>query len=62
MKTKKRGIKIYVVAESNSGYVSCLIPYFGKRTTDSLIRSDLPITKRIVLSLVKILANINSEC
>ncbi|UYV81604.1 hypothetical protein LAZ67_20001674 [Cordylochernes scorpioides] len=34
-------------------FIYSFIPYYGKLTTDSLIRSDLSFTSRIVLSLFK---------
>lgn len=43
------GIKIFVVSESNTGYICGLDLYFGKSTTDLIHRQDL----LIVLHLVK---------
>jgi hypothetical protein len=51
-KPTKWGIRIYVLAESLTGYVSVFEPYYGSQTTDSLIRPDMPFSSRIVLHLV----------
>lgn len=53
-KPTKWGLRIYCLC-SKSGYVSCFIPYYGKETTDSLMRPELPFTCRIVLELIAIL-------
>ncbi|UYV65761.1 hypothetical protein LAZ67_3005356 [Cordylochernes scorpioides] len=50
-KPRKWGLRVYVAVESKLGYIYSFIPYYGKLTTDSLIRSDLSFTSRIVLSL-----------
>ncbi|UYV65692.1 hypothetical protein LAZ67_3005155 [Cordylochernes scorpioides] len=50
-KPRKWGLRVYVAAKSKLGYIFSFIPYYGKLTTDSLIRPDLPFTSRIVLSL-----------
>lgn len=51
-KPVKWGIKIYVLSESDTGYICCLEPYFGKATTERMERQDLGVTSRIVLHLV----------
>ena len=48
-KPTKWGLRIYVLAESESGYIE---PYFGKPTTKNLPHPDAPFTTRIVLHLV----------
>ncbi|UYV82822.1 hypothetical protein LAZ67_22000975 [Cordylochernes scorpioides] len=52
-KPRKWGLRVYVAAESKLGYIYSFIPYYGKLTTNYLIRLDLPFTSRIVLSLFK---------
>ena len=52
-KPTKWGIRVYVVADSKTGYVCGFVPYFGSPTTDALIRPDLPFTSRIVLHLLQ---------
>ncbi|CAK9833061.1 PiggyBac transposable element-derived protein 4 [Anthophora retusa] len=50
-KPNKWGLRLYVLADSLTGYVYTFLPYFGKQTTNALIDPDLPITSRIVLHL-----------
>lgn len=50
-KPTKWGLRVYVLADSETGYISVFEPYYGKETTDSLIRQDLPFTSRIVIHL-----------
>ena len=52
-KPTKWGLRVYVLADSETGYVSVFQPYYGKETTDVLNRLDLPFTSRIVLHLVE---------
>ena len=49
------GIKAFVLADSNSGYLYNVKIYFGRET--ELVRPDLPHTARVVLSLVEGLHN-----
>lgn len=48
----KWGIKVFVLSDSTTGYICAIEPYFGKTTTDRLIRPDLGATSRVVLHLV----------
>lgn len=50
-KPTKWGLRVYVLADSATGYICCFEPYYGKCTTDSLARPDMPFTSRIVLHL-----------
>jgi Transposase IS4 len=50
-KPTKWGLRVYVLADSETGYVSVLVPYYGSPTTASLVRPDLPFTSRITLHL-----------
>lgn len=52
-KPTKWGLRVYVLADSYSDYISVFEPYFGSQTTQGLIRPDLPFTSRIVLHLVQ---------
>lgn len=56
-KPTKWGLRVYVLADSESSYIYSFVPYYGKITTDNLIRPDLPFTSRIVLELYKNLQN-----
>lgn len=50
-KPTKWGIRMYVLADSNTGYVYSILPYFGSVTSESLIHPELPVSARIVLHL-----------
>jgi Transposase IS4 len=50
-KPNKWGIRIYILADSGSGYIYSFVPYYGSLTTNNLIRPDLTFTSRIVLHL-----------
>nr|XP_034194964.1 piggyBac transposable element-derived protein 4-like [Osmia lignaria] len=50
-KPTKWGIRIYVLADANIGYIQTILPYYGSFTTEKLVRPDLPISTRIVLQL-----------
>ncbi|XP_043493636.1 piggyBac transposable element-derived protein 1-like [Polistes fuscatus] len=54
-KPTKRGIRVYAMANSTTGYICGILPYYGSLTTDSLIRRDLPVTTRIPLHLYSML-------
>ncbi|XP_043498380.1 piggyBac transposable element-derived protein 1-like [Polistes fuscatus] len=54
-KPTKRGIRVYAMADSTTGYICGILPYYGSLTTDSLIRRDLPVTTRIPLHLYSML-------
>lgn len=58
-KPTKWGIRVYTVADSATGYIVGFVPYFGKPTTDSLVRPELPFTSRIVLHLMQ---KLQSDC
>lgn len=51
IKPTKWGIRIYAMADSETGYIYSILPYYGSITSESLIRSDLPVTTRIPLHL-----------
>jgi hypothetical protein len=44
-------MRIYVLADSATGYICAFLPYYGKSTADELERPDLPFLSRIVLHL-----------
>ncbi|XP_020297799.1 piggyBac transposable element-derived protein 4-like, partial [Pseudomyrmex gracilis] len=50
-KPTKWGIRIYVLADANIGYIQTILPYYGSFTTEKLLRPDRPISTRIVLQL-----------
>ena len=51
-KPTKWGLRIYVLSDCESEYISSFEPYLGKSTTDSLPFPAQPFTTRIVLHLV----------
>ncbi|KAK2574890.1 hypothetical protein KPH14_008342 [Odynerus spinipes] len=54
-KPTKWGIRVYTMADSNTGYICGILPYYGSLTTEKLIRPDLPISARIPLHLYTML-------
>ncbi|XP_058873937.1 piggyBac transposable element-derived protein 4-like isoform X2 [Acipenser ruthenus] len=54
-KPTKWGMRVFVLADCETGYVSAIVPYFGSPTTDSLPRPDMQFSSRIVLHLCKTL-------
>ncbi|CAL7939067.1 unnamed protein product [Xylocopa violacea] len=54
-KPTKWGIRIYTLADSNTGYVCGILPYYGSLTTERLVRPDLPVSTRIPIHLYKML-------
>jgi hypothetical protein len=50
----KWGIRLFVLADSDTGYVHSIIPYYRKLIDDlcNLPHSEKPFTSRIVLSLM----------
>jgi len=52
-KPTKWGIRVYTVADSETAFICGFVPYFGKPTTDSLVRPDIPFKTRIVLHLIQ---------
>ncbi|CAK9804154.1 PiggyBac transposable element-derived protein 4 [Anthophora plagiata] len=56
-KPTKWGIRIYTLADSGTGYICGILPYYGSLTTQSLIRPDLPVSTRIPLHLYTTLLN-----
>lgn len=59
-KPTKWGMRLFVLADSNSGYVHSIIPYYGKVTPEvcNLPYPDKSFTSRIVLSLMGSLENV----
>ncbi|XP_065672200.1 piggyBac transposable element-derived protein 4-like [Hydra vulgaris] len=47
----KWGIRVFVLADSETGYISFFEPYYGNCTTESLARPMMQFTSRIVLHL-----------
>lgn len=58
-KPTKWGIRIYVLADANTGYVYSILPYYGSLTSEDLPRPDLLISTRIVLKLCQDLLDSN---
>lgn len=56
-KPSKWGIKVYVLSDSSNGYVCSMEPYMGTATTNFLVRPDLLVTTRVVLTLIESLQN-----
>uniref|UniRef100_A0A1A9V131 DDE_Tnp_1_7 domain-containing protein n=1 Tax=Glossina austeni TaxID=7395 RepID=A0A1A9V131_GLOAU len=57
-KPTKWGIRIYALADSNTGYVYSALPYYGSIISESFIRPGLPVSSRIALDLyTKLLGN-----
>ena len=56
-KSIKWGLCIYVLSDSENGYVSAFEPYFGKLTTENLVQPYLPFTTQIVLQLAQQVLN-----
>jgi len=52
-KPTRWGLRILCLCDSENGCVFSYIPYYGKTTTESLIRPDLPFTSRIVIHLAQ---------
>ncbi|XP_015436661.1 PREDICTED: piggyBac transposable element-derived protein 4-like [Dufourea novaeangliae] len=50
-KPTKWGIRVYALADSKTGYICCILPYYGSLTTELLVRPDLPVSTRIPLHL-----------
>ena len=55
-KPTKWGMRVYVLSDCETGYISCFEPYFGQPTTDALPRPGEPFTTRIMMHLVDQLA------
>ena len=58
-KPTKWGIRIYVMADTNTAYVYSILPYYGSLTSEDLIQPDLPVSTRIVLESCKKLLDSN---
>ena len=56
-KPTKWGIRIYTLADSGTGYICGILPYYGSLTTQTLIRPDLPVSTRNPLHLYTMLSN-----
>lgn len=54
-KPTKRGIRVYTLADSNTGYICCILPYYVSLTTELLVKPDLPVSSRIPIHLYKML-------
>lgn len=54
-KPTKWGIKIYTLADSNTGYIRGILPYYGVVAAQQLMRPDLPESARIPLHLYQML-------
>lgn len=52
-KPNKWGIKVYVLCDAITGYILAMVPYFGKTTSENLVRPDLPVTARIIMHLME---------
>lgn len=52
-KPQKWGIKVFVLSDSCNGYVCSILPYMGIATTNFLVRPELLVTSRVVLTLVE---------
>ena len=59
--TNEMGSRVYTMCESISACVVGFVPYYGKFTTDRLVRPDLPFTSRIVLQLCNMLLSSVNE-
>lgn len=58
-KPTKWGIRIYVLADSETGYMYNILPYYGSITSKNLIKPQLPVSSRIPLHLYNnLLANV----
>lgn len=53
-KPTKWGIRVYTLADSKTGYICCILPYYGS-LTELLVRPDLPVSTRIPLHLYQML-------
>ncbi|KAL2714361.1 piggyBac transposable element-derived protein 4-like [Vespula squamosa] len=51
MKLTKWEFRIYLLADSKTGYIYTILSYYEKITSDSLIKPELPVSTRIVLHL-----------
>lgn len=56
-KPTKWGLRVYVLADSETGYICAFEPYYGRQTTEVLPRPDLLFTSRIVIHLCDVLLN-----
>ncbi|XP_037270166.1 piggyBac transposable element-derived protein 4 [Rhipicephalus microplus] len=52
-KPTKWGMRVYALADCQTGYISAFEPYYGSTTTDSFCCPELPFTCRIVLHLLE---------
>lgn len=50
-KPHKWGLRVFSLADCNTGYLCAFEPYYGSATTNSLPRPGLPFTARIVMHL-----------
>ncbi|KAL6417866.1 hypothetical protein ACFW04_012481 [Cataglyphis niger] len=54
-KPTKWGIRVYALADSKTGYICCILPYYGSLTTEFLVRPDLSVSSRIPIHLYQML-------
>lgn len=52
-KPKRWALKMFTATDSANGYVCGIEPYIGKSTKTSLVRPDLLMTSRVVLTLIE---------
>lgn len=52
-KPTKWGVRIYALADSKTGYLFSILPYFGSTTSENISRPDVPVSTRIPLHLYK---------
>ena len=60
-KPTKWRLRVYTMCGGTSGYIVAFVPYYGKFTTDNLVRPDLLFTSRIVLELCNMLSSSVNE-
>ncbi|KAL2737606.1 piggyBac transposable element-derived protein 4-like [Vespula squamosa] len=60
-KPTKWYIRIYTLADSNTSYICCILPYYGSLTTELLVKLDLPVSSRIPIHLYKMLLEKNAN-
>ncbi|XP_043487956.1 piggyBac transposable element-derived protein 4 [Polistes fuscatus] len=54
-KPTKWGIRVYTLTDSKTGYICCILPFYGSLTTELLVRPDLPVSSRIPIHLYQML-------
>ncbi|KAL2731760.1 piggyBac transposable element-derived protein 4-like [Vespula squamosa] len=56
-KPTKWGIRIYILADFNTGYICGILPYYGSLTTEKLLRPNLLVSTRISLHIYTTMLN-----